>query len=115
LKRRVRTQPTNPFYSNEPAVARNLIAGKALVQNASLGNQPPKMVDKKPGRLSGVAGFESKKHPTAKPAHLGEGKNPSAGKAPGAAKFPSQGGHLKASGHPGAHRLGGIKPIKLKV
>ena len=57
MKKRVRTQPTNPFYSDEPAVAKGLMADKGLVQNASLGNQTPKMVDKKPGRLSGVAGF----------------------------------------------------------
>ena len=109
MKRRVRTQPTNPFYSNEPAVARSLIADKGLVQNASLGNQTPKMVDKKPGRISGFAGFESKKRPIGK--HITLGSN----KIPGPTKFPSQGGHLRMSGHPKAHQLGSLKSIKLKV
>lgn len=67
MKKRIRTQPSNPYYSNEPAVARGLIAGKAPVQSASLANQPNKIVDKKPGRISGLAGFSSKSKPPAGP------------------------------------------------
>jgi hypothetical protein len=66
MKRRIRTQPTNPFYSNEPAVAVKSIADKPPVQNASLGNKSPKMVDKHPGRITGVAGFTNKARPPAK-------------------------------------------------
>ncbi len=114
-KRRVRVQPNNPYYSNEPAVAKNLIADQGITQNASLGNQPPKMVDKKPGRLSGLANFADKKHPGTSPAKLGLGKTSSGGKPPGPSRTPSQGGgHLRMSGHPGAHRLG-VGSIKLKV
>ena len=111
MKKRIRTQPSNPYYSNEPAVARSEIAGKPPVQNASLGNQTPKMVDKKPGRLSGLANFADKKRP-----HVQKMQNP-AFTAPlksGAAKpvgVPKQGGNLRGSGHPGAHRLGSIKPL----
>lgn len=109
MKRRVRNQPTNPFYSNEPAVAKNLMADNPAVQNSSLATKTPKTVDKKPGRLSGLANFESKSRPPVKKL------SPVSGKTPTAAKVPSQGGHLRMSGNPGAHRLGGVKPIKLKV
>ena len=114
-KRRVRVQPNNPYYSNEPAVAKNLIADQGLTQNASLGNQPSKMVDKKPGRMSGIANFVDKKRPGAKSATLGLGKTSGSGKPPGASGVPKQGGgHLRMSGHPNAHRLG-VGSIKLKV
>jgi hypothetical protein len=39
-----------------------MIADKSLSQNSSL-NSAPKMVDKKPGRLSGIAGFSDKHKP----------------------------------------------------
>lgn len=108
MKKRVRTQPSNPFYSNEPAVSRKLIADQGITQNASLGNTAPKMVPKKPGRLSGIAGFASKSRPAVK-------NNISVPKFGTSAKSPAQ-GHLRMSGHPGAHRVGaGIKSIKLKV
>lgn len=107
MKKRIRTQPTNPYYSNEPAVARGLIAGKAPVQSASLGNQPPKMVDKKPGKLAGLAGFVDKKKPPAKQAHIPALK---AGATPAKTKFPTQGGgHLRMSGSPNAHKFGGMR------
>ena len=112
MKKRVRTQPSNPFYSNEPAVSRKDIAGRPPVQNASLGNQAPRMVDKKPGRLSGVAGFADKKRPKTQ-----KMQNP-AFTAPlktGPAKpvgVPKQGGHLRMSGVTGAHRIGAMKPLK---
>lgn len=111
-KKRVRTQPSNPYYSNEPAVSRKLIADQGLTQNASLGNAPPKMVDKKPGRLSGLAGFADKHRP--KEQGIKQITSVKPGKPPGSSKSPIQGG-LKSSGHPGAHRLGSLKPLKLKV
>jgi hypothetical protein len=63
MKKRIRTQPSNPFYSSEPAVAKGLMADKALVQNSSLGSKTPKMIDTKPGKLSGIAGFSDKHRP----------------------------------------------------
>jgi hypothetical protein len=87
MKKRVRVAPSNPFYSNEPAVARSNITSKAPVPSAGLANRPPKMVDKSPGRLSGVAGFADKKKP-----HGQSAKVPvkSSG-VPGPAKFPKMG------------------------
>lgn len=96
MKRRVRTQPTNPYYSNEPAVSTGQMADKAPVQNASLGNKTPKIVDKHPGRMSGVADFVSKGKPTGK----NTVKVPSFGTK---AKSPAT---LRMSGHSGAHRVG---------
>jgi hypothetical protein len=64
VKKRVRTQPSNPFYSNEPAVATSKIADKALIPQAR--GRTPKMVDKNPGKLSGLAGFMSHTKPKAK-------------------------------------------------
>lgn len=116
MKRRVRTQPTNPYYSNEPAVARSKIADQGLVQNASLGNQPPKMVDKKPGKLSGVAGFSDHKRPRERGPQNPSGVSPLKSGAAKPSSVPKQGGgHLRMSGNPGAHRLGSLKPLKLKV
>jgi len=106
MKRKVRAQPSNPFYSNEPAVSRKLIADQGMTQNASLGNQAPKMVPKHPGRLSGIAGFASKSKPPAGSSHI---STPTLGAK---AKQPAQ---LRMSGHSGAHRVGAVKPIKAKV
>jgi hypothetical protein len=63
VKKRIRTQPSNPFYSNEPAVAKGLMADKPPVQNASLGSKPSKTTPQKPGRMSGFAGFVDKHKP----------------------------------------------------
>lgn len=63
MKRRTRTQPSNPFYQNEPSVATGLMADKPPVQNSSLGNKTPKSVPKKPGKMSGIAGFAGAKRP----------------------------------------------------
>lgn len=112
MKKRVRVQPSNPYYSNEPAVSRKMIADQGITQSASLGNSTPKMVDKKPGKLSGLAGFSDKKRPGGKGAKMITSMP--AGKPPGASKSPMQ-GSLRASGHPGAHQLGSLKPLKLKV
>lgn len=111
MKRRVKTQPTNPYYSNEPAVARSQITSKAPVQNASLGNSTPKMVDKKPGRASGVAGFSDHHRPPAKGMQNPAFVKPLKG---GTAK-PSSIPKLKVSGHSKAHQIGSVKPLKLKV
>ena len=96
MKKRIRTQPSNPYYSDEPAVAKGLMADKAPVQNASLGNKPNKIVDRKPGKLSGLAGFTSKSKPAAGP----YAKVPAFGTK---AKQPAT---LRMSGHSGAHRIG---------
>lgn len=66
MKKRVRTQPTNPYYSTEPAVSRKLIAGQGMIPNAALGNATNKIIPKHPGRMSGVAGFSSKNKPIVK-------------------------------------------------
>src|SRR5258707_6690049 len=96
MKKRIRTQPSNAFYSDEPAVAKGLMADKAPVQNASLGNKPNKVIDKKPGRLSGLAGFTSKAKP-----HAG-----SFAKVPAFGTQAKQPAKLRMSGHSGAHRIG---------
>jgi hypothetical protein len=66
MKRRTRTQPTNPYYSNEPAVSTKAMADRPLVQNASLGSKTPKGVPHHPGRMAGVAGFADSKKPREK-------------------------------------------------
>ena len=106
MKRRTRTQPTNAFYSNEPAVARGLIAGKPPVQNASLGNSAPKMVAKHPGKMSGIAGFQDKHRPKAKGAQPVPQVHPLKSGTARPSNIPRQGGYHKLSGHPGAHFLG---------
>jgi hypothetical protein len=63
MKKRIRSQPTNPFYSNEPAVAKGLMADRPPVQSASLGSKPSKITPQKPGRMSGLAGFVDKHKP----------------------------------------------------
>lgn len=89
MKKRIRTSPSNPYYSTEPAVANSLIAKKPPVQSASLGNQPPKMVDRHPGRISGMAGFEDKKRPPVKKPPSVAGKRPAPGKQIGHIKSPA--------------------------
>ena len=105
MKKRIRTQPTNPFYSNEPAVAKGLMADKALVPNASLGSKTPKMIDAKPGKLSGIAGFSDKHRPKKqgiKP------KPPTFGQK---AKQPAQ-MKIKPSSVPKSPSFNKIKPMK---
>jgi hypothetical protein len=89
-----------------------MIAGATQSQNASLGNKVPKIVDAHPGRLSGIANFADKKRPSAKPMSGMSVKTPGA-------KAPPVSTHLKASGHPQAHMLGGgskpLKSVKLKI
>lgn len=96
MKKRVRTQPSNPFYSDEPAVAKSKIADRPPIQNSSLGTKSPKGVDKHPGRMSGIGGFVSKAKPTAK----NDVKVPAFGTK---AKSPAQ---MRGSNNPKAHRLG---------
>lgn len=102
MKRRVKAQPSNPFYSNEPAVASSKIASKAPVPNPNLANKPAKAVDTHPGKLSGVVGFVDKGKPRSGPSGI---KLPKLGTA---AKVPVM-GKLKVSGHPGAHHIGKLK------
>ena len=96
MKKRIRTPQAVPYYSDEPAVAKSEMADKPAVQNAALGNKPNKVVDKKPGRLSGVNDFTSKSKPRAG----SFAKVPSFGTQ---AKEPAK---LRMSGHAGAHRIG---------
>jgi|SRR5882724_2817917 len=96
MKKRIRTQPSSPYYSDEPAVSKALIADKAPIQNTSLSNKSNKIVDKKPGRLSGLAGFTSKSKP-----HAG-----SFAKVPAFGTQAKQPARLRMSGHSGAHRIG---------
>lgn len=100
MKKKIKVKPTVPFYSNEPAVSKKLIADSTMSQSASLGNQTPKMVDKNPGKMSGVAGFESKHKPSA------SGIGVSIPKFGSKASKPAT---LRMSGHPSAHRLGASK------
>lgn len=104
MKKKVRASNSNPFYSNEPAVARSKMADMDLSPNGNLANSTPKMVDKKPGRLSGVAGFSGGHRPKA-------GISTPTPKLGSSAKGVPQ-ATLRNSGHPQAHRLGGIKPLK---
>jgi hypothetical protein len=97
MKRRVRSQPTNPFYSDEPAVAKSLIADKALAPSAALANRTSKSIDKHPGRLSGIAGFAQKNKPPQQKMQI---KAPAFGTK---AKQPAQ---LRMSGNSKAHRIG---------
>ena len=106
MKRKIRPSNSNPFYANEPAVARSKIADTTGFGSSGVGASTPKMVDKKPGRSSGVAPFAS-------------GHKPKAGHTTPVIKLGTkdtkgvpQQGKLRTSGHPQAHRLGGIKKIK---
>ncbi len=101
MKKRIRTQPSSPYYSDEPAVSKALIADKAPIQNASLGNRPNKIVDKKPGKLSGLASFTSKSKPRAG----------SFAKVPAFGTQAKQPAKLRMSGHSGAHMLGAKSKI----
>lgn len=102
MKRKVRVKPSVPFYSNEPAVSKKLIADSTMSQSASLGNATPKMVPKNPGRLSGIAGFSSKHKPSAPGVSINLPKFGAKASAPASNK-------LRMSGHQGAHRLGAPK------
>ena len=104
MKKKVRAQPTVPYYSNEPAVSKKLMADTMPVPSGSLGNKTPKMVDKNPGRLSGVAVFASKSAPTTKKSGITVAKLGSKSGAP-------QQGKLRSSGNAGAHRIG----LKTKI
>lgn len=99
MKKKVRAQPTVPYYSNEPAVSKKLMADTMPVPSASLGNKTPKMVDKSPGRLSGVAGFASKTAPLTKKSGITIAKL-------GTKAGPASPGKLRTSGNASAHRIG---------
>ena len=96
MKKRIRQQQAVPFYSDEPAVAKGLMADKPPIQNAALGNKPNKVIDKRPGKLSGLASFTSKTKPRA-------GTN---AKVPAFGTKAKQPATLRMSGAVGAHRLG---------
>lgn len=87
---------TNPgFYDTEPHAPANKIADKPNIQNASLGNETPKMVPHSPGRFDGLGGS---------PHHFG---HPPAGSTHGFGHAQAMKvGHIRLSGHSGAHRIG---------
>ena len=85
MKKKPRSAPSNPFYTSEPAVSRTKIAAKPLVPSSALANRPPKTVDKKPGQMSGIAGFVDKGKPRHKPSGV------SIPKLGSKMKFPQQG------------------------
>jgi hypothetical protein len=70
MKRRVKTQPSNAYYTTEPAVSRKAIAAQPMVPSSSLSNTPNRIVPKHPGRMSGMAGFTSKNKPHTKPSGI---------------------------------------------
>ena len=78
------------FYETEPYVPKKNIASKPNVQNASLGNDAPKMVPHKPGVSSGLM-----------PHHPGHHL-----KSGGRISVPQPNLKLQLSGHTKAHMLG---------
>lgn len=82
------------------------MADVGLSPNPNLANQPPKSIDKKPGKLSGIAGFSDKHRPKSGGAKI------SIPKLGTSQNKPPQQGSLRGSGHPQAHRIGSIKPLK---
>lgn len=87
---------TNPgFYDTEPHAPKEKIADKVPIQNASLGNDVPNIVPKTPGRFPGVSG---EAHKFKGPVGVSHGY--------GHAAHQRQ-GHLRMSGVPKAHRIGG--------
>lgn len=102
MKKKIKQKPTVPFYSNEPAVSKKLMADSTMSQSASLGNNTPKMVDKNPGKMSGIAGFTSKHKPSAPGAKISPPKLGTVAKSPASGK-------LRMSGHASAHRVGAPK------
>lgn len=83
------------------------MADSTMSQSASLGNAtgtgPNKIIDKSPGRMSGVVGYTDKHRPPAKGIGITPPKPFTKAKSPAT---------LRVSGHPQAHRIGGIKSIK---
>jgi len=83
------------FYSQTPVVPAKAIAGTNPIPGPELGSEASPLVPHKPGHLLGLGGLSHPiPHKTVKGAH-GYGHL-------GAAKS----GHLRLSGHTGAHQLG---------
>jgi hypothetical protein len=86
---------TNPgFYDTEPHAPGNKIADKPLTPPPAIGENAPAMVPQHPGRFEGLGGAP---HHFAKPpmvahgyGHVGRQRH----------------GHVRLSGHSGAHRIG---------
>lgn len=98
MKKKVRAQTSTPsYYTTEPAVSRKLIAASQPTPSPSIGLKAPKTVDKNPAKMSGVASFVSKQRPHVKASKIN---------VPTIGVKPPQQGKLRASGNPGAHRLG---------
>lgn len=109
MKRKQRQTPNIPFYSDEPAVSKAMITSKPPVPGNFANKPPAKVVDRNPGRESGLAGFVSHSHPSKKGSGI---TNPKLGTS---AKQPPKQGSLRMSGHSGAHRLGMKLPKLPKV
>lgn len=109
MKKKVRQSPNIAFYSDEPAVSKSLMADKPAVPLNAANKPPARVVDKNPGRESGLAGFVSKPHLPKKGTGV---KRPPLGAT---AKQPPKQGSLRMSGHSGAHRLGVKLPKLPKV
>ena len=93
------------FYDSEPHVPASKIAGNKLTeQTSSLGNETLKMVPQNPGRTTGLAGAA---HAFAKPpiAHAHGFGHTAVQRVKG----------MRLSGHPSAHRIGGVVPKVPKI
>lgn len=99
MKKKARNLPSNPFYSDEPAVSKKQMADGMLVPPPLYGKPNAKISDRTPGKLSGINNFAKKTKLPAKRA------------APVSTKTP---GALRMSGHSGAHRVGAAKLPKIK-
>lgn len=103
MKRRIRTRPTNPYYSSEPAVSTKQIADQPLIPNAKLANKAPKRVPQHPARMSGVAGFAQAKRPKQAKFKAPNQKIPP---VKSGVSVPTQGQGRKLSGSTKGHRIG---------
>ena len=65
--------------------------------------------------IDGVAGFQDKHKPPQRSMQKVPQVSPLKSGPAKPSPVPKQGAGGRASGHPGAHRLGSIKPLKLKV
>jgi hypothetical protein len=103
MKRRIRTRPTNPYYSTEPAVSTKQIADQPLFPNAKLANKTPKRVPQHPGKMSGIAGFAQAKRPKSVKFKAPSQKVPP---VKSAVSIPKQGQGRKLSSTTKGHRIG---------
>lgn len=87
---------TNPgFYDTEPHAPGNRIANKPLMPPPAQGANTPKMVPEATGRFDGIGGAAPHSFPKAGGGAHGYGHNAI-----------QRAGHVRLSGHTGAHRIG---------